>query len=245
MHRVETRTVLDPNNGILLIFTPRAACTLATSIFFHHMGEYQKIDQDLINKFSNPNKMFFIHAFRKDYRPIVYSIDANYLKIKFIRNPYRRAVSCYLFCGSHYWQMKNISFRKFLLNIKDNKIQNKNIAKHLVPQYDEDTEKYVDEYVKVENIEMDLERIDKQHGTRFLESYRQLNKDSIFVSHKAIRNKDITEFVGNATFIEIVRKYGIPAAEYRFFYNDEIKELVDEIYRDDIQKYNYNFSDAM
>ncbi len=49
------------------------------------------------------------------------------------------------------------------------------------------------------------------------------------------------EFIGNTKFSQIK----IMPANYKIFYNDEIKKLVDEVYKIDIKKYNYSFDDMI
>jgi hypothetical protein len=60
--------------------------------------------------------------------------------------------------------------------------------------------------------------------------------------HHAKRRDDITYFVGDIKLNDI---HGKVPASYKYFYDDEIKEMVYTYYKTDIEKYNYTFEEMV
>jgi hypothetical protein len=131
-------------------------------------------------------------------------------------NPYIRAVSIYRIHST------KLSFRKYLKNI--NKIQlNASDKYHSYPQYVMGEEKMNFNYIKIDQnetkiingITIDLSKYDSVHHGKKTES---------------------TEFCGDTPKDKII----LPSS-YKYFYDDEIKKMVERIYKKDIQFYNYSF----
>ena len=89
-------------------------------------------------------------------------LDNKYLKIKFVRNPYSRAISSYI----HYvlfYDNKSVSFFQFLNNLNSNKYK---YDIHYASQHHllEKKQKIYNEIVKIENIDIEIERINKKYN---------------------------------------------------------------------------------
>jgi hypothetical protein len=66
----------------------------------------------------------------------------------------------------------------------------------------------------------------------------ELNPNNFSAPHH-IRKFNRKEFLGDIPKNKIIR---FPKS-YKYFYDDEIRSLVEAYYKDDIEKYNYSFND--
>ena len=154
-------------------------------------------------------------------------INTDYLKLKFVRNPYARAVSSYL-----HLSINNLSFYQFLLNLLNNKYEY-NI--HYASQHHllEIKQKIYNEIVKIENIDIEIERINKKYNIN-------LEYESVS-DHHSIKKLDEKKYVGYIKYSDIKN-----TPSYTYFYDDErIKQLVYDIYKIDINLYNYTFEEFL
>ena len=161
--------LIDHKSKLVLFWTPRAACTTAVSMFYKNMGLFD----DVIKSYP------LIHDYRgtfyKNYGTINQQIldNKSYLKIKLVRDPYKRAVSNYQVLVNQFKQNKtnqNISFKEYLIKVKANFNFNPAINYHSIKQYD-NKDKFVNKIIKVENIVEELTEIDKIHNTNLKQSY--------------------------------------------------------------------------
>ena len=158
-------------------------------------------------------------------------LDNKYLKIKFVRNPYTRAISSYI----HYVIFYNdniISFFDFLNNLNNNSYK---YDIHYTSQHHllEKQQKIYNEIIKIENIHSEIERINKKYNINL--EYNSVS------NHHSIKKLDEKKYVG---YIKYSNIKNIPS--YRYFYDDErIKQLVYDIYKIDINLYNYTFEEFL
>lgn len=224
--------IKDDKNKIIMFWTPKAACSFVLNIFFNHM-----FDQNF-NEYTN------VHKIRQDYYQIIKNqikfndlVDGKYLKIKIVRNPYHRIVSSYIFSIFYSKNSQNSSFFDFLMKFINNKIDDKFIYYHTEPQYN-NYDKYIDKIIKIEEIGIELQEIDKQKNTKLYDSYLTMN--NILESKGEIKKNNDENFCGYKIFQlnDILTNFVPP---YVNFYNDEIKLLVEKIFIKDIKKYKYKF----
>ena len=84
--------MIDRKAKLVMAWTPRAACTLAVSIFVDHLGRLPEAQE---------YESGFIHSFRQEVLGPAYVAtegdlaNASLFKLKIVRNPYARAVSSY------------------------------------------------------------------------------------------------------------------------------------------------------
>ena len=229
------RALVDKNNKVILFWIHKAGCTTAAKMFFKSMG--------ILDESNSYNS--FPHLYRQDifYKKYGYGNkeileDKTYRKMKVVRNPYSKVVSSYItYCKCHkLWGSDdpiNISFREFikLLTFDPKKIKMVMLA-HCETQYDENVDPYINNIIKLETFEKDLSIFNEQHKTNY--SISGLSESS----HHTVRDKNITIFVGDHNYFEII-KIGIP--EYKNFYDDQIRKMVEFLYHVDIEKYDYHF----
>ena len=179
----------------------------------------------------------FIHHYREDISnqninssDIDLLISQKYTFVKFIMNPYSRAVSIYRFISSH-----NLSFREYLKDLLNNKIDyfNDNERYHIYPQYIDGEENIITKYIKIDKNE--TFQITLFDGTLYTLDANKYN--SCHHGHKNINN--IT-FCGDLP--RNIINNDLPST-YKYFYDDEIKKMVETFYKNDIEHYGYTFDD--
>jgi hypothetical protein len=214
-------------NKICVTFTPRGGCSVSFQQFLDLNG---LLDDAL--KYSS-----FIHNYRCGVfqKNVVFCninklIDQKYTFIKFITNPYIRAVSIYRAQTSH-----NLSFREYLNELINNKIDyfNNNDKFHLHPQYIDGEEKIITKYIKIDKNE--TFQIKLNDGTLYT-----LDVSKYSSGHHGNKNINNTNFCGDLPK-NIINK-NLPCS-YKYFYDEEIKKMVETYYKKDIQQYNYSFND--
>jgi hypothetical protein len=137
---------VDNNNKICFTFTPRAGC----SITFQQYLDMNELLKDAFDYSS------WIHDYRcriidqnTKVDNIQDLINDRYDIIKFITNPYVRAVSIYRLQSSH-----DLSFREYLKQLVNNEIDyfNGNDKYHLHPQYIDGEESVITKYIKIDKV---------------------------------------------------------------------------------------------
>ena len=214
---------VDTLNKICFSFTPRGGCSISFQLYLDLLG--------LLNDGLKYNS--FIHIYRMDlfnknipFLDIEYLIKEKYLFIKFIMNPYIRAVSVFRAQTSH-----NLSFREYIKKlVNKNLILNKNDIYHHYPQYLKEEEKIINKYIIIN--ENEKYTIKLKNGDDYI---IDVNKYTSFHHGTKTENKN---FCGDLPLNEI---YNNLPCSYKYFYDDEIKKNVEIFYKDDIEKYNFSF----
>jgi len=216
----------DNENKICISFTPRGGCSISFQQYLDLVG----LLKDGLDY--NP----FIHEYRVNYiNPNIKCVDIDYLIkqqfmfIKFIMNPYIRAVSIFRIQTSH-----NLSFRQHLKQLINKEIDyfNENDKYHYHQQYIHEEEKIITKYIKIDKNETIV--IQLSNGTLY-----NLDVNKYSSIHHGIKT-DNTTFCGDLTK-DIVNDC-LPKS-YKYFYDEEIKKMVDIYYKEDIEHYGYSFDD--
>jgi len=222
----------DEKNKMIIMWTPRAGCTITCHALFDLLG----LRHDALEFNSH------IHDYRMKYflpyaKPINISAikNENYTVIKTIMNPFSRAVSCWLFGGDY----SDLSFRQFFKELVENPLfscEFVNLFKyHMQMQYKEGEENYVSKYIKIDKNEI--------HNILLSDSgnIHVMDVNKYTAPHHSIKH-DTEYFVGDIPKKDICH---ILPKSYRWFYDDEIKELVSKYYKKDIEMYGYRFEDLI
>jgi hypothetical protein len=232
--------LVDRKRRIIMAFTPRASCTLAVSMFIHHMGLYQEAKEvsDWIHHYRRTvleKKPQYI-ANAKDWE------NPHIIKIKVVRNPYYRAVSCY----THFIRSidSNLSFEQYLISMLENRIDDLNNHELMIRDYHGKSQRTqwdhsINHIVKVEQLERELKLLDYRYNTSMLDSYQSVRAGN---SHIMTKDHQIKEFVGEKEgnfFRRPNREFKIP--DYQYFYNQRVRCLVEKLYGDDIRYFNYEW----
>lgn len=219
--------IKDLKNNIIMLWTPRAGCTVSCHTMFNHMGLIgEKTSQTEIHKYRGQFYKTHGHVTPEDLEKC--------FVFKMIVNPYQRAVSCY---AVYALSFKDHSFYHFLEKISQKNTNHllPNILHHIIPQYVKNEENYINAYIKLENGQNEInQKINQPLGLNLL-----LLTDGLIPAHKTIREKTDKLF-GYVPRNQIAK---FPES-YRQFYDDaKIKKLVEIIYGDDITNYGYSFDD--
>lgn len=152
-----------------------------------------------------------------------------YYKFAFVRNPFSRLVSAYKFRKYH---MK-MNFKDFVISGLPAKNYYSGAYRHIIPQYDyiynEKDELLVDFVGKLENFQNDFDVICSK--LKINDSTLPHINSSSGNSSKGIKNKIKTLFNQKKT----------ENKHYSSYYDDEIKKIVTEMYKKDLETFGYTF----
>jgi len=214
----------DRINKICFTFSPRGGCSISFQCFL-----------DLVNLLEDAlNYDKFIHNYRNDildknilYIDINQLIKENYIFIKFIMNPYIRAVSSFRVKNNY-----NITFREYLKNLINNKIDFFDYIDryHSYKQYIDGEKQLITKYICINENDEIIIRL--KNNKLF-----KINPNNYSSIHHGIKTTN-NNFCGDTLKDEINNKLPL---SYKYFYDDEIKKLVETYYKDDIEQYSFTF----
>lgn len=231
-----TRTMQIYRSNAIYTYIPKNAC----SFFRYNIGK--------ANGFINENNKDFIHNNNHNFIPSFKDIQkANFIFVV-LRNPLDRLVSCYLSLIVNRVQNNllddplikifgaKISFENFVNKIKNENLINLN--EHWKPQYKFLIVKNYDFYLNINDISSSKDYLEKNIGVKLIDTY------SLFDHTKYKMDKIDTKLdcYGLEPF-EVVEKFikkkCIP--KYKYFYNQNLINLIKELYLIDIDLYKEKF----
>ena len=222
-----TRTYhIHPNKHIVVIWSAKAACSTVNYMYFEHEGLLKEA-----LRYST-----WIHDYRRYYQKYNKRLRLNYIHrvpfnryIQFCVNPYRRAVSSYLHAMQYSYigsDNTNISFITFLKRILTSNIDDD--SHHSKQTF------YKNNYTNIHVVKME-----------YLETELPILNNKFNLHYKIYKNQNvktktdtINYFVGHQKWVDLNNK--IPN-NYTYFYNDTIKQLVEQIYGEDIKNLGYTW----
>ena len=214
----------------IIDWSAKSGCTIICKMFFDYM--------DLLDEYNKNSN--WIHNSRpiyyKDYgivnEKLLFSNE--YLKIKFVRNPYSRAVSSFIHVMKTKLKEKfnneDMSFHTFLLKLQSKKYNDIHYNLQMIKE--EKNINIFDKVIKIENLNDEVNKLNNKY---------KINLNSNFSSfHHNKKETKINKIFCYTKYSEIK---DIP--NYKFFYNKKIINLVYKIYKEDIHKYNYTFQEFL
>lgn len=226
------RPLVDPQRKVLLALTPRAGCTICTQMFFREMGI---LDEALRY---DP----WVHKYRievyNEKNPFIGSVlrDAEYFRMKVVRDPYRRAVSSYRFVMQRHSLLlpgdlseEDLTFRGFLNFLETQDLASADV--HYGLQKDCFERKLPDVYhriLKIESLAEDIAEVNRLLGTGY-------DPSGLRSPHHASYDPLIREFAADQKWSVI--KDSLP--DYSFFYDENTARQVRDLYRADFETYHY------
>jgi len=233
--------MISHQDKCLFVHIPKAAGQSVESIFVKRMGlTWQEREALLLRPNSDPKKgpPRLAHLTAHEYIEYDYisaSQYQQYFKFSFVRNPWARIVSEYIYRRSHGDSAYQSDFKTFLFkNLpiadSDNYILAKDYYRHILPQvdflYDQEGQCLVDFIGKFETLQQDFDHV-----------CQQLKIEQTALPHK---NKTTTEprfkRLLNRLWPKEQQKY-----HYSNYYDAESKEFVAQLYAKDIEIFDYHF----
>ena len=213
------KALYHEKEDIMVLWQAKSGCTMVKKMFFHHEG----ILDEILKK----------HPWIHNFNYSEYSMktpNENTKIIQFVRCPFERAVSSYIHVQRTHLKSlfkcnDNISFREFLLNIRKATPNNhygkqithyKNVVSYKIEQINENV----------------LQEIYKNYGLIY----------KIFESTHYAKRTYVNSFVGDKSWKDI--ENCIPE-KYTYFYDDNIRNLVEELYQDDIVSFGYSYEEFL
>jgi hypothetical protein len=237
----EITALYDRNHRIIMDWSPKAGCTIATKMFFRHMGI---LDEALAyNKWVHEYRM---NVFYKNHPVTIEDlINNNIYLFKIVRNPYQRVVSSYIHTMKYpamheiikekLWGWNaDISFNKFVRFLEKIDIHNCDPHYRLQKKFFE----YRDDLnynliVKLEDLAAGVDKVNVLAGVNF-------NLDGLTSGHHILKSDEVDKSVSSTKWSRI--RDSIPS--YEHFYTKELYERVFNIYKDDFLAYGYDPANA-
>lgn len=183
------------------------------------------------------NKKILQHLTLKEILEITKNKFNDYKIFSFVRNPYDRIVSEYLWRSQAYG-LRKVEFKEFLN--EDVITKKNNINKHLKNFYkDEELIPLLDVHYKNQ---IDFLKIDEELKVNNIGKFENLIKDFKIITNKKLYNKvHVSKF---DYFYYTYKKwfpYFLTKKSYRKYYDNETYDLISKYYFEDINKFNYKF----
>lgn len=242
--------LVDEENKIALIWSPKAGCTFAIKWFFAQCG---LLDEAL--RFHD-----FIHRYRNDaYQRSERHRDSlkAFLKkphkfevIKVVRHPLKRAISSFVYAqrnllaentirlgisdaiGRKITQQGWFSFREFVSYLETLDIYNCEVHfQAQVKPYELNERIKIDRIIDLDHAIEDLGKLEKELGLKETE-LAQFNTSW----HHTVR-KDIKGFYGDK--VEFFGGEGVAIPQTKNFYDEDLVKRVGTIYAEDFKRYGY------
>lgn len=216
----------DTKNKLCITFTPRGGCSIAFQQYLDLVGllnDGLNYDSSHIHLYRG---MVFVHQL--NYIDINDLISDKYTFVKFIMNPYIRAVSIYRMYPH------NLSFREYLKKHRNNTLDfNESYYYHSQLQYIDGEENIITKYVKIDKYE--IFQITLSDGTLY-----NLDANKYTSPHHGDKHSNNCLFSGDLPKNEVY--INLPKS-HKYFYDDDIRQMVETIYKKDIEYYGYTFDD--
>jgi hypothetical protein len=225
----------------IIDWSQKSGCTIIKKMWLNYMNVLDEVDKLKVEHNGILVKGWvhdFTATFLKRFGVVTQTeLDSDdFIKIKYVRNPYDRAVSSYIHGCKHPFlfencRNKNPSFLMFLHLLLDKTLSINAGQNHWNIQNSFPEIKY-DEIIKIESLESETKRLNQKYDIKLKWDFNS--------SHHVKKNNKIDNFFNFPA--SDVKKYLDENKElptYDSFYNYEIKEMVYQIYKTDIKKYNY------
>ncbi|MDQ3050325.1 MAG: sulfotransferase family protein [Bacteroidota bacterium] len=239
---VEITALIDTKNKIILDWSPKAGCTIMVKMFFRNMGLLEEALE--YNSWIHEYRM---HVFSKVHPITLDDLKSSqFYKVKFVRNPFHRAVSSYLHTMKYpvmhepvkkaLWRWNaDISFKSFVNYLS--KIDLHTCDPHYSLQkkdFETDFPKCFDEIIKIENLDHAIKELNTRKGFGF-------DLSGLTSSHHLEKNRDLMANVAKTKWNKL--KNDIPW--YLNFYTPALAEKVYHLYREDFEAYSYSKDDYL
>lgn len=169
------------------------------------------------------------------YKYIPQDIFDSYFKFAFVRNPWSRLVSIYRFMGFY----KHYDFKSFAMSIVTDGIWQKNYW-FIGPQSefvcDADGRVLVDFIGRTENVQSDFGQVCVRLGLSPI-TLCHINRSEAIAPRPGLHPRALMEFLA----FKIKGRHITNYCTYQDYYDQESMEFVGELYKSDVELFNYRF----
>lgn len=241
----------------ILLWSQKAGCTNLTKWFFYQIGLYDEaLEYHPSIHVYKAGQFFKQDHYLDEIREQLENSQIDVIKL--VRNPYKRAVSSFLTFSSYCFSSKpknmlmyqdwlkvydlfynskppykGMSFKQFLFFLDTTGSSVAHVDGHIAQQYMEGEEKLNLNYIKVENFFEDINNLEVNYQLKktphSLISKQKNHHSSNMSLHGDYSNITITS--------NILFSKKLPT--YESFFDLENLELCEKIFKQDIQRYNY------
>ena len=217
-------------------YHPKSGCSVFRKLFLKlHINELTFDQKRILDSFHNVKDVF------------KYNNENVFFSLNLVRNPYTRIVSMFTnkICGGKQvnglnkkLKIKTVTFYNFVKLLYDEYNKNPNIL-NTDPHLDKQSLNYHknDIILKLENYKNDIvSSYDNPHTKKLIPQIKYILMKNKHINVSNRKNNKINEFIGLTEFSE---NFSGPWPEYEMFYNQEIKDMVYHIYKEDFEIFNY------
>ncbi|MEK4966664.1 sulfotransferase family 2 domain-containing protein [Cytobacillus sp. FSL R7-0696] len=231
----------------VLLWVPKNGCTIVNKWFMYHIGAAGDLSQ--LNVEMTHNYRDFVLRKRSGYEDELKEelINGEKKIVKIVRNPYRRAVSSFYHALSGEWLLtqlgstitEGMSFKDYLFKLKSFGESIHVLDKHIAPQYTIGEEQAPICYVKLENLQQELIKLERLAGLKASPMNEIARSSHHFSSRMKLEGDYANRVINFANDEEDLPD--LPTANSLF--NEETKALVEEIFAVDLHFYGYKLGE--
>ena len=147
----------------IIDWSAKSACTIVCKVFFDYMDELDNAMK--FHKWIHMSRSAYYKKYGTVNRELL--LSNKFIKIKFVRNPYSRAVSSYIHVMkkkplSEIFNNEDMSFYTFLLNLK--KQQYRGDIHYNFQLVHKEEKNIFDHIIKIENFENEIKKLNKLYN---------------------------------------------------------------------------------
>ncbi|MDM5206499.1 sulfotransferase family protein [Cytobacillus kochii] len=231
----------------VLLWVPKNGCTIVNKWFMYHIGAAGDLSQ--LNVEMTHNYRDFVLRKRSGYEDELKEelINGEKTIVKIVRNPYRRAVSSFYHALSGEWLLtqlgstitEGMSFKDYLFKLKSFGESIHVLDKHIAPQYTIGEEQAPICYVKLENLQQELIKLERLAGLKASPMNEIARSSHHFSSRMKLEGDYANRVINFANDEEDLPD--LPTVNSLF--NEETKALVEEIFAVDLHFYGYKLGE--
>jgi Sulfotransferase family len=248
--------IINFDKKFVFFWSAKSGCTQTTRLILEDMG----ITQPVHTVECGENQPDYVDEMRRTYyerfkinheKTYEYAIDPEYLNIKVVRNPERRTVSSFLMLMRHYEGM-NLDptglLGKFLEHSGKREILQLSFADacHYLDSADPCTLDWhlqqqvhpfeylggarIDRAILLKNLDQGFTELNEQYG---------LDIDLAGLGRSFEHHNQVDDSLDRNIALAPYADYAARIPGYECFYNDELREIIQRVYRQDFEHYHF------